>query len=534
MPVLRQSQASYPFWGKAVQTINGLDPLGLQTTSEATYSLLLPGVTNLTNHIRYYGFYCWLLNGYFEQETQGNSVEQFRLVRRSELLIALLMQNQQPNVNQITGSRYAANWLDQPRTSFQLADGADYIKGVTKALYWQYKSGAFGQYYLGPMKALNLVTIATDATNDELYMVTKSDLQGSMSGQALANAFDASLSDDIRGLFYQCVKSGHVDRNALKMLAEGFTISTIDPLGPEGELYCRLLREPDYPAQAHPDACTFHRRDTISGLLDVANRNQGLYKSGTYLQQCYQQQMGSTTRPTTDTEKGWYTYCLNEYWQYACGSMLWGMLARLDKYAEPQYLPVFVDQLVTEVMNDLEQTLDTDGTLGDVLARLLPNWTEADCVADIDARIKADEGIPAVAAGFCLLFQLYANNANQLPAVGVFINQHRTQRDGNMFDGLTYLTETIDQPLGVFIRHFLYRYIINRHRLVAMRKMGNGFQATHKFLIDEQYIHFVANFLPRFTSPRMWALSNLLVDLQFLEKEGDKLRLSEYWEFFID
>ena len=54
----------------------GLDPLGLQITSEATYAALLPGVTNLTNRIRYYGFYCWLLDFYAENIRDTNQQTQ--------------------------------------------------------------------------------------------------------------------------------------------------------------------------------------------------------------------------------------------------------------------------------------------------------------------------------------------------------------------------------------------------------------------------------------------------------------------------
>lgn len=44
-------------WGKRHQFIQGFDPLGMQATPTATYSYLLPGITNPTNRIRYYGFF---------------------------------------------------------------------------------------------------------------------------------------------------------------------------------------------------------------------------------------------------------------------------------------------------------------------------------------------------------------------------------------------------------------------------------------------------------------------------------------------
>ena len=42
--------------------------------------------------------------------------------------------------------------------------------------------------------------------------------------------------------------------------------------------------------------------------------------------------------------------------------------------------------------------------------------------------------------------------------------------------------------------------------MVALRKMGNGTQATNKFIIEEQMIRLIDTFPARWTSPRMNAL----------------------------
>lgn len=94
MAVLQKGKTLYPFWGASVNLITGLDPLSLQTTSEATYATLLLGISNLTNRLRYYGFYCWLLDFYFQREKKGNSTEQYKFIRRAELMVAILMQSE--------------------------------------------------------------------------------------------------------------------------------------------------------------------------------------------------------------------------------------------------------------------------------------------------------------------------------------------------------------------------------------------------------------------------------------------------------
>jgi hypothetical protein len=61
--------------------------------------------------------------------------------------------------------------------------------------------------------------------------------------------------------------------------------------------------------------------------------------------------------------------------------------------------------------------------------------------------------------------------------------------------------------------------------MVAIRKMGNGSQATHKFFIEEQYIRFIDTFPPRNTSPRMNALQNIMFDLQVIDEKDVLLPL---------
>ena len=90
MGVLQKGKSIYPFWGESIKLIPGQDPLGLQVTSQALYITLLSGIGNLTNRIRYYGFYSWLLKLYFEKEKNGNSKTQSTFIRRAELMYIFL------------------------------------------------------------------------------------------------------------------------------------------------------------------------------------------------------------------------------------------------------------------------------------------------------------------------------------------------------------------------------------------------------------------------------------------------------------
>lgn len=52
-------QIAYPEWTD-YRHKSGLDPLGMQNSSINLYQRLLPGISNVTLRMRYYGLYAWL------------------------------------------------------------------------------------------------------------------------------------------------------------------------------------------------------------------------------------------------------------------------------------------------------------------------------------------------------------------------------------------------------------------------------------------------------------------------------------------
>ena len=57
-----------PFFNKTANLKVGLNQLGLRNASEALFTSLLPGLNNVSNRIRYYSFYCWLINEFYQDK----------------------------------------------------------------------------------------------------------------------------------------------------------------------------------------------------------------------------------------------------------------------------------------------------------------------------------------------------------------------------------------------------------------------------------------------------------------------------------
>ena len=78
-----QTPAAVPEW-TARHVRGGLDPLGMQAGSIALYQTLLPGLSNVTNRMRYYGLYVWLAEHYARHDRRASRKAWQRMLRRAE------------------------------------------------------------------------------------------------------------------------------------------------------------------------------------------------------------------------------------------------------------------------------------------------------------------------------------------------------------------------------------------------------------------------------------------------------------------
>ena len=81
-----------PEWTELRQK-SGLDPLGMQAASVNLYQRLVPGISNVTLRIRYYGLYAWLCRTYAERIGDTSLETWKRTVRLAEALLALVAAN---------------------------------------------------------------------------------------------------------------------------------------------------------------------------------------------------------------------------------------------------------------------------------------------------------------------------------------------------------------------------------------------------------------------------------------------------------
>jgi hypothetical protein len=141
-----------PEWTEQLQK-RGLDPLGMQNAGVALYQQLLPGISNVTLRMRYYGLYCWLSDAYARLSGSTDPDEWRRWVRRCEAVYALAASHAD-NEAGVAGVEWAAEVLKDTDGE---VDFADATLTTGQRLYLRQPMGVFGGAYSSQLVEMGLM-----------------------------------------------------------------------------------------------------------------------------------------------------------------------------------------------------------------------------------------------------------------------------------------------------------------------------------------------------------------------------------------
>jgi hypothetical protein len=522
MAVLKNNENKLVFWGAKNSFVTGLDPLGLQNTPISTYALLMPGITNLTNRIRYYGFYCWLLDYYARHIRHTDPNEQYNFIRKAELMLAVLMKAKNPEYPQVTGSRFAIEMIQRLENDFYDIE-KNAVKQGDNPTYWKGASGAFGQYYVGAMNDMALIMLS----DNHNYICTTESHHKKINGTMLARAFEANTSEEARDLFIKNLLEGKLPVSDIDFLYQQFALHSIAVGQEEWSLYCQMLLQADHPIQEEfvDGSRTSFRRDTIRNILKVIKENDPFPGWGFYTRMIYKNQ-GALAGESSELLALWYFYHFNELFHFAADSIFWGMMYKLDSRYNQVHLPRFIQEFRDDILNHFAESNNIAANPDLSAAIATVQIDEGTIHRDIEGAIKNKDYKAAAGLGLSLLFSVYKNNHENAEDLQQKAFYYGVLRDGNAIE----LCEQINSwqgNLSDFLYDYLLRNIIYRHQYVAFRKMGNGTQSTLKFLLEENYIRHIETFEPRFTSPRLFALLNMLTDLSLITPDYKMTDLGE-------
>lgn len=509
MAILQKNEIRMPFWGARHSFVSGQNPLGLQSASEALFTALLPGITNLTNRIRYYSLYCWLLDQYAHRERDTSVNSQKRFLRRAELQIAVLMRSHESTVGNVPGADHIDPWLREDKGAvLGLAAHADLDSGQPN--YWQDTWGSFGTYYVGSLQQLRLVAKGPDG----VYRCTEGGVP--ISGVTLAKAFADSTAPALQKLFLENVRTGELHRSDMEALHGAFRLTGITVGGQEHEYLQKLIIGPDsqLPEGAGSDLGTFRRRGTIRHVLRGIQAEE-VGAPNDFAVEAYVSK-GRILGEQDEVTTGWYLYLMNEFWHFGAGAMFYGLLARLAESQTAVHLPLLVREYVEAIESVIHKEVGKAAipTPKDLLKHIS---SEVEAYEDgARAALRNHDPARSGAFGWFMLSVLFKSNEKLSAELLPTLRELHADRNGHVLEFVEYLRQRQTEPMGQVLTDFILRYLIYHHQFVALRKAGSGSLITLKFILEDQYIRLVETVEPSYTGSRLPTLFNVFLDMGYL------------------
>ena len=196
-----------PTWTEKTLFSFGRDPLGMQATSVRIYRSLVPGLTNVTNRLRYYSFYCWAVDTWGRREHANHTKRWRAFIRRAEVLYttASLIADRDASGG-MGGREWAEKNLEVVRHAPEL-DLAAHDDADSGESYLKAKAGNFGQFYLASMLDSRMLSPSSGVPLIDPQL-----------GRALADAFAAAVGDA-------------AERSADAILAGRIPTADLEPIG---------------------------------------------------------------------------------------------------------------------------------------------------------------------------------------------------------------------------------------------------------------------------------------------------------------
>lgn len=508
-------QLSYPQWTEQHKK-SGLDPLGMQNSSIDLYQRLLPGISNVTLRIRYYGFYAWLASVYAKDRRHTNEKSWQTFLRRAEALYALASQQTGGEAG-VAGIIWAQNKIpDSDNVPISFADDAD--PGSPNKPYLQQKWGAYGAAYGSQLFEIGVLS---DAAEHEVP-VPSAEI-----GDRLARALASELGD-VAEQFCDGIRQGVVTVSDLEKF-EAIIPSNIGEDSEERQIYEDMLF-----ARTLSRSDDIARRDTLLLILRAAAHLKDFPEIG-HLRWLFYAGMSEDGRSfdlaSQELERQrqrWWVYQANDLLHFCYETLLKFVLDTLEAYPAGTTLRSLIDRCVADIKDDA------------------PPWPESWQDFLDDNRPAANAGsVDDQTSDFFLSETAHPgnNNANKCTTENVWaalkllavVIQRAASAEALIKEELggldrqgfrSLVTETAffsaigTETFAHTVTRLLEERIVKRHLWVAHRKFR--YQGDYTFLIDcdEGLVRHRATFGPVFTNPRLGPAIRFLEDLHLIDGDG--------------
>jgi hypothetical protein len=477
----------------------GIDPLGLQNSSVRLYQELLPGISNVTLRVRYFGLYTWLAHQYALHDRSPDRKNWQRWIRRCEALYALVS-SQRGGEMGLGGAEWASRKLSA-------AEGKriDFRPDTEPGSKTHYLASEWGVFGLAYQTQLFQTKLLDHATNHDIPIANPKQ------GLELVAAFEGVLGD-VATQFLHVLRRGTVTLAELQSLAP-MCPSDIKP-GRELDCYQALFLKQDADRRKTLLLVLDHTR-TIGHVPSVDELRWAMYsgrfKDGTEW---------TLSEALARHRERWAIYQANDLVHVALEAMLRYLLDLLsaDRGGEP--VGALVDRACRNILAELPGRI---GTWGDLVKTCAPDpiaMLEAGHVDTIMAR-RGDQLMEAGGAASAL--KLLACVQSRITRLRALVDAELMGLDPHTMRSLrtelAFLESKEANHLPAVVAGLLSERVIARHLWVAMRKLRYQREYTFLMEFEDGLIRCRDKDDPILTGPRLVNAIRFLKDMRLIRNE---------------
>ena len=491
----------------------GLDPLGMQTSSIRLYQSLVPGISNVTLRLRYYGLYPWLCRTYAQRVGHTDPAQWRTFVRRAEALYALVA-SRTGSADGVAGVKWAQRTLEAAGARIDFSDAAEMTEGGGYL-----KRAAFDAAYRTQLFETGI--LAASAQHDIPLP--------SAFGEELAVAFDEALGE-IAALLYDIVQRGWVTTDELDQVVAAVP-SAIPLAGSEAALYGRLLLRGDEA-----------RSRTITLVLAVARLLEREPSADEFRWVLYAGGDSAGRQLELDEDIGthavdalaahrdlWWVYQANDLCHVGYETLLKYMLDVLAEYPGGVAPRTLVDQCADGILAAMGPASATWAALVDSLGPAQNAYGEEDPSSESALATQAMQagrdhrrlcGPDQGAAAVRLLATLERRLQSESRDLNVALGGLADPLFRSLLTERRFLNHRRDDALRKTLCSLLEERVLGRHLWVALRKLR--YQGDYTFLIeaDDGLVRLRAPDGPVYTTPRIGPVVAFLKDCHLIDADG--------------
>lgn len=478
----------------------GLDPLGMQNSGVVLYQSLLPGISNITLRMRYYGFFCWLSDAYARRGVTTDFEIWRQWVRRAEALYALICADATAESG-VGGIDWAMRRLELGEDVIDFSVAASTDKNVTR--YLIQSLGVFGAAYYTQMQEMGLFEEGPNG----IQRVTGT------AGRAVADAFRSSIGPEIEGAFVRAVDAAQIDRASLAAL-RAMAPSAIPDSSDERALYERTL----FAAGPQKLITDKSRRASLSLILDVARREGGKPNPETVRWALFDPPVSVLPADLERQRLLWEAYQCQDLFQVAAAGLLaWAISIMAEaENGRPvaEICGAVVDRLTSG--NDERPTMSWRKFRDDINPVDF-GWREA------WTRLTGKRGSPEDKAWdsislIAALDHRVTERDDLRDAIKVALPINGQAR--SIVTELRWFERYQEMAVAEMIGNYVGQRIVLRHSWVAMQKLRRQRDYTFLFEVRDGRLMCLNNYQPVATTPRLAPAIQFLEDIRLIATDG--------------